>query len=83
VKFEISKTSESTADASAPCSRAYLEVEERPDKVIYQINHWFVDLNTLEDLLKLIDEVEQEIIVNGGLDSILNPSIEIYDTYRE
>lgn len=40
-------------DDSAPCEKAYLEDGE-----------WHVDIDTLDELMKLIDEVDASIIVN-------------------
>lgn len=43
--------------------------------------YWVIYINTLDELLELIEEVENPIVINkyenGGL------SIEIYDGYRE
>ncbi len=40
-------------DDSAPCEKAYLEDGE-----------WHVDIDTLDELMKLIDEVDASIIVD-------------------
>lgn len=46
-----------------------------------QYKYWAIYINTLDDLLELLEEVENPIVINkyenGGL------SIEIYDGYRE
>lgn len=43
------------------------------------IKHWEVDINTLEDLLELETEVDNQLIISSGD----LPEIEIYDCYRE
>ena len=43
------------------------------------VKHWEVDINTLEELLKLEAEVEHPLIISSG-DS---PEIEIYNGWRE
>ena len=44
---------------------------------------WVVEINTLEDLLDLQQEVDDELIIDskGPCDNL--PYIEIYDGYRE
>lgn len=56
----------------------YLETEVRECLNGYQqeINTWFVDINTLEDLMALKEEVDHDLIV--GIKEIV-----IYDDYVE
>ena len=68
MKFIIN-TASWNCDNSAPCEKAYLEDGE-----------WHVDIDTLDELMKLIDEVNSSIIV----DSYENKHyIVIYDAYIE
>lgn len=63
--------------------------EKRPpcDKAFIKEKDWFVELNTLEDLLNLKEEIGEDVIIsdypfrcnNIGVEH----SIEIYDDYRE
>lgn len=43
--------------------------------------HVYVTINTVEDLMKLIEDVENPIIIDDGC--CKNACIEIYDGYRE
>jgi hypothetical protein len=44
---------------------------------------WFIDIETLEDLIKLQNEVKQELIIGKCFWNDEIQSIEIYDDYRE
>lgn len=66
----------------APVEGAYAEIVDRtpnnPGVAIWR--EWFLDIETLEDLAELHKKVEHELVffVNDG-----QPTIEIYDNYRE
>lgn len=68
MKFTID-TASWNCDDSAPCEKAYLEDGE-----------WHVDIDTLDDLMKLINEVNTSIIIDphDNKNCIL-----IYDHYIE
>ena len=42
-----------------------------------------IEINSLEELMKFKDEVNQEIIIGESYIDKVTPSIEIYDDYRE
>jgi len=63
--FEISRTSTD----EKPCERAYVSP--------YNKDKWCVDIDSIEDLVKLAEEVHYPLIVTE------HESIEIYDDYRE
>jgi len=63
--FEISRTSTD----EKPCEIAYVSQ--------YNKHKWYVDIESIEDLVKLSEEVHCPLIVTE------HESIEIYDDYRE
>ena len=64
MKYEILRTSDQMGKKQ-PCEKAYKENDI-----------WYIDINSLEELNKLIDEVKEQIIIRID-------AIEIYDDYRE
>jgi len=66
MKFRIDFGSTSNRPGSKPCKSAY-------NRGLY----WFVEINTLEELLALQKEVNEQIILRG------DNSILIYDTWLE
>lgn len=42
-----------------------------------------IEINSLEELMRFKDEVNQEIIISESYIDKITPSIEIYDCYRE
>lgn len=68
MKFTID-TASWNCDNSAPCEKAYLEDGE-----------WHVDIDTLDELMKLIDEVDTSIIIDSHDNK---HCILIYDHYIE
>ena len=70
MRYRISRVSNYSGDR-APCSNA---IKEGIDE--YGWNIWWVNIDSLDDLHKLIEEVGT-IIIN------CNNEIEIYDGYRE
>lgn len=71
MKFQIFKTS-SFNEEKCPCKNSIKENED-----------FFVNINTLEQLLELIDEVETSIIISKGGYDENEYTIEIYDDWRE
>lgn len=65
MKYRIYRTSDYWGTKKQPCDIAYKEGDE-----------WHIDIDSLEELDKLVDEVNSEIIIGYGW-------IEIYDDYRE
>lgn len=82
MKFRIKRTSDFFAVENKPSKNAYggKPLKEDSDKHI-----WYIDINTVEDLIQLRDEVEEPLIINTAWEDELNgmPEIEIYDDYRE
>lgn len=56
-------------EAPKPCENAIQDGDK-----------WYVELNTLEDLIKFRDEVSEDLIIEYGWED--NPIL-IYDTYIE
>lgn len=71
MKFEIDRTSLPRFSNKQPCKNAYKEN-----------GFWYIDIETLEELLNLSKGIDEELIVSseGANDE---PYIEIYDDYRE
>lgn len=94
--FEIERTSQWNFDENEPpCDRAFIKefeiIETRWNKpdTKKKLKSWFIELNTLEDLLTLKEEIGEELIIRNSnwgediRDITVNYQIEIYDTYRE
>lgn len=69
MKFTIDTASWNSDPNAAPCEKAYLEDGE-----------WHVDIDTLDELMKLIDEVDTSIIIDSHDNK---HCILIYDHYIE
>ena len=97
--FEVMRTTDlGFNEHSKPCKNARIhtykkEIKERiysgklgivEQTRLKEYNTWVVDINTLEELLALMDEVKVEIII-GRSDKVTNIDgyIEIYDSLRE
>ena len=80
--FNIYRTSNIIfSENKPPHNKAFIKEFEGHGK------DWFIELNTLEDLLNLKEEVGEPIIINDDFWKDNNigvkHSIEIYDTYKE
>ena len=71
MNFEIYKTSSLGTEEKSPCKKAH-KVGDL----------YFVNIETIDDLLKLMKEVNERIILSYTPQDNLY-SIEIYDDYRE
>ena len=82
MKFRIKRTSNWDGEEK-PCEKAYggEHLGGRADDV----RVWYIDINTLDELIALRNEVENELIIGTTWEKELNgmPEIEIYDDYRE
>lgn len=82
MKFRIKRTSNWDGEEK-PCENAYggEHLGGRADDV----RVWYIDINTLDELIALRNEVENELIIDTTWEKELNgiPEIEIYDDYRE
>ena len=65
MKFRIYRTSDYE---NCPCDGAFKGIDS-----------WFINIESLEELMKLIENVGDIIVSNSQKD----PNIEIYDYYRE
>ena len=84
VKFRIRRVSGNYYKSEKPCEGAYLdEVVKDENDSEYDKNCWAIDIDTLEDLIKLAEKEGQLIISAGCPESNDLPDIEIYDTWRE
>lgn len=87
--FEIKRTSQwFSGEDKPPHDKAFIKEFERyvgANKI--QDKGWFIELNTLEDLLNLQEEMGEKIIISDYLFRYNNigveHSVEIYDDYRE
>lgn len=79
--FEIWKTS---AYNELPCKNAKLAKDE-VDQFGYHERQFVIDIDTLEELMELIEKTECKRIVLFPKDDSREdlPGIEVYDTYRE
>lgn len=89
--FKIERTSDPILNPGKPCDRAYSKrvvSYQKTDRVrdvdgrfinqatlVYK-NQWFIEIESLQDLLDLVKEVGNDLIIGEN-------SIEIYDGYRE
>lgn len=94
--FEVERTSQWMFDENnPPCEGAFVkefEITEmkwnEPDTK-KKVKSWFIELNTLEDLLAFKEKIDEELIIrySNWADDIKDVKviyqIEIYDTYRE
>jgi hypothetical protein len=89
--FEVERTSQWMFDENEPpCDRAFVKEFEITKTIAKKkIKRWFIELNTLEDLLAFKEENVGELIITYSpwaddiKDVTVNYRIEIYDTYRE
>lgn len=82
--FEITKTAHDRS--TAPCKNAVIGPCPKPDTCWFSHNesnsgvkieyHWFIEIDSIEALIALIEEQNDPLIVDKG-------DIEIYDDYRE
>lgn len=79
--FEIWKTSDIDEQ---PCENAKL-VKDEVDQFGYHERQFVIDIDTLEELIELIEKTEHKRIVLFSKDDSRGdlPGIEVYDTYRE
>lgn len=80
MKFHITRTSVYDPEEQ-PCRNAYSgEWSKEDDRHV-----WYIDIDTIEQLMELRAEVGEELIIGTSWLSACDglPQIEIYDTYRE
>ena len=81
MKFLISKTSdENMEDMEEAKQEEYIQevIKGEPEVV----KGWFIEINTLQELLNLQTRFKHELIITTGFGTDM-PEIEIYDTWRE
>lgn len=79
MKFTIWKTSD---DDIKPCEQAVL-VHEGRNEFGWLKRTYEIEINSLEELIKLAEESEKKCVIVFAADERKGPSIEIYDDYRE
>lgn len=82
MRFKIERTSLYTN--KPPCEEAYTLPDE--DEYLPGFSKYYVDINTIEELLAFTDKYGRVVIDSQPsqvMKSQPNPTIEIYDTYRE
>lgn len=64
--FRITRTSDAYYDKEAPCKNARFvkRIKERPWSISYT-NIWEIEIESLDDLLKLISETDKGLIIFG------------------
>lgn len=86
MKFHVTRTS-NYSDNIKPCEKAKEIITEiRSVNTTTARKIWYIEVNSIEDLLSFIDEQESEVVINTQKTDIVDygmPSIEIYDDYRE
>jgi len=83
MEFKIGTTSNMFTEKEPPAKNSY-PYRHKTHKNNYE---WCIEINTLEDLLQLIEEVEEPIVIYENITDREKDkpkyTIEIYDTYRE
>lgn len=80
--FRVVRTTDDAGDKT-PCQNARFVKRAKPNEwSTRKINYWEVELDSLEDLMHLIEETGNALIIFGA-DEKDGPMIEIYDDYRE
>ena len=74
MRFQISRTSQFINSETAPHERAVSEQKTYPNGNV--CTEWFIEINSLEELIAFAKEVRYELVVTEN-------SIEIYDDWRE
>ena len=72
--FRVYRTSCWGGSEAKPCENAIFNKEEE---------EWVVEINSLEELLELIEEQDEDIIIKTKRSGYSFQTIEIYDDYRE
>lgn len=80
--FQINRTSYCLNKDNLPCAGATLALDRTS---MHARNIYTIEINTLEELLLLKEQVEEEIIIRDAYEckEIAPLEIEIYDDYRE
>lgn len=80
--FRVVRTTDDAGD-KAPCQNARFVKRDRANEwSSRKVNYWEVELDSLEDLMHLIEETGNALVIFGA-DEKDGPMIEIYDDYRE
>lgn len=81
MKFFLHKTSDWNYGPTG-MPGAYREMLHYADGRDYREGD-FIDINTLEELMALVKECDQDIVITEDCAWTDGPGIEIYDSYRE
>ena len=81
MKFVVTRTSDWKCKKE-PCDGAVLcEIKNTKTKTTEEV--WMIEVNSLEDLLELQKEVDEDLVLQEWWHNPEYYEIEIYDTYRE
>lgn len=85
MRFQITRTSAGYYHEEKPCEGAFVYKRERDSNLDDQDRlSWALEVNTLGELLQLIEKVGDSVIISRACDYQDGlPQIEIYDDYRE
>jgi len=84
MRFQITRTSAGYYRKEKPCDGAFVYKRERDTLDDEDRLSWAIEVNSLEELLQIIEKNGEPIIISGACnyqDGL--PQIEIYDDYRE
>ena len=70
------------SDDQQPCEEA-IKGAETINNTTKERSVWHIDFNSLEELLKWRDKVDESIIIHKNWESECQYEIEIYDDWRE
>lgn len=78
--FQIERTSIGSSSDELPCKNCF------PIKLPTKygtLDRWGIEINSLEELINLMEEINEPLIVSHAFGSEDMLCIEIYDDYRE
>lgn len=83
MKFEIYKTRDTGSFKSDVNPSVYAYKEKYPTESWPDLERWFIDINSIEELEALRKEVDCELVITDSIWCDPLPAIEVYDDYRE
>ena len=84
MKYIVYRTNEWYWEGETPNPKCPGAVQEILPKHGKDIKAYTIEINTLEELMKLKKDLNEPLIIFDGTDYGFNlPVLEIYDTYRE
>lgn len=84
MKFEIYSTDDYlSGPREGPKPYAKASLEDYPTDNWPTLRRWFVEINTIEDLMEIRKETKHELVIGDSIWCDPLPSIEVYNDYRE